>query len=352
MAYLKVDAMINKADSSRTLARSYQIPKPPGRSHRAGGNTQSAPAQHAQTAHTMYSQLNTEQKHAFDSIKHSQEFSTGEGFFIDGPGGTGKSFTYLALIAALKAEGLKPVVVASTGIAATLLEGVTAHKKFSMPLLINHDSVSFMKAQSREASELRTCDLIIWDEATASHRHALELLDRLLKDLCKSTELFGGKTVVLGGDFRQTLPIVHRGSSSQQVAASIRMSPVWGHFKTIALTQNLRAKDCPDWAEWLLKVGDGLLGESLSLDPRIHTVHRFQDLIDSTFGTLLDLDTLPLLRKRVILCPTNAGSTIINNHILKSIEGPDDFTQSIDTAIFHKKKEDIKVHLPESSCAP
>jgi len=55
--------------------------------------------------------------------------------------------------------------------------------------------------------------------------------------------------VVLGGDFRQCLPIVTRGTNSQQIAACIKMGKQWPLFSqnTIHLTENMRAND-PTWA--------------------------------------------------------------------------------------------------------
>ncbi len=53
--------------------------------------------------------------------------------------------------------------------------------------------------------------LIIWDEALMNHRNCFEALDKSLKDvmgLCDSAtneNIFGGKSMLLGGDFRQIL---------------------------------------------------------------------------------------------------------------------------------------------------
>ena len=41
-------------------------------------------------------------------------------------------------------------------------------------------------------------------------RYALEIMDRTLKDIIRNDLLFGGKIVILGGDFRQLLPILPR----------------------------------------------------------------------------------------------------------------------------------------------
>ena len=49
-------------------------------------------------------------------------------------------------------------------------------------------------------------------------RQSVEVLDNSLRDIMDRPELsFGGKTVVFGGDFRQVLPVVRRGSRAQVV---------------------------------------------------------------------------------------------------------------------------------------
>ena len=52
-----------------------------------------------------------------------------------------------------------------------------------------------------------------------AHCHLLEALDRTLCDLMDRDLPFSGKVIVLGGDFRQILPVVKCGSRVQIVAA-------------------------------------------------------------------------------------------------------------------------------------
>jgi hypothetical protein len=55
------------------------------------------------------------------------------------------------------------------------------------------------------------------------HKYAPDAVDRTIRDLLhKNNKAFGGITMLFGGDFRQTLPIIHRGSREQIIAASIR----------------------------------------------------------------------------------------------------------------------------------
>ena len=83
------------------------------------------------------------------------------------------------------------------------------------------DSTCSIRAQSALAKLVRKADLIIWDEIFSCDRLNLECVDRSLKDLMNSEKLFGGKVVFLGGDPRQTLPVVKRGSRGQIVKVGI-----------------------------------------------------------------------------------------------------------------------------------
>ncbi|XP_067214184.1 uncharacterized protein [Linepithema humile] len=98
--------------------------------------------------------------------------------------------------------------MAFTGIAATLLPaGKTVHKTFGLPVPLFADLTSAIKIQSKEAQYLKNTDIFIWDEAPMSPRYALEIMDRTLRDIMNNNLPFGGKIVLLGGDFRQLLPI-------------------------------------------------------------------------------------------------------------------------------------------------
>ncbi|GJW16859.1 DNA helicase [Tanacetum coccineum] len=88
-----------------------------------------------------------------------------------------------------------------------LPSGCTAHSRFKLPLDLNDTSVCSVKKNTQLATLLKETNLIIWDESLMNDRRCLEALDRTLRDILDApTKLFGGKTVMLGGDFRQTLP--------------------------------------------------------------------------------------------------------------------------------------------------
>ena len=95
--------------------------------------------------------------------------------------------------------------------------GRTAHSRFKIPIPVMEDSTCSIPVQSALAKLIRKADLIIWDEIFSCHRYNLECVERSLRDLMNTKELFGGKVILLGGDPRQTLPVVKRGSRAQIV---------------------------------------------------------------------------------------------------------------------------------------
>ncbi|XP_071582399.1 uncharacterized protein [Temnothorax nylanderi] len=90
--------------------------------------------------------------------------------------------------------------------------------------------------ESKEAQYLKEIDIFIWDEAPMAPRYALEIMDRTLRDIMNNDVLFGGKIVILGGDFRQLLPI--------KVRENMRVLPNEIEF-----------------AKFLLNMGDGILND-------------------------------------------------------------------------------------------
>jgi len=82
---------------------------------------------------------------------------------------------------------------------------------------------------------------------------------------------FEGKTVVFGGDFRQVLPVIRRGSRAQIVSASLQMSYLWDSMRHLKLVCNMRAKSDQWFAEYLLRIGGG--SEEATIDDQICLPH-------------------------------------------------------------------------------
>ncbi|KIK11976.1 hypothetical protein PISMIDRAFT_99675, partial [Pisolithus microcarpus 441] len=80
-------------------------------------------------------QLNAEQHDAFTRVFDAVEKQNPKIFFLNGPGGTGKTFVYKTVCHKVRSMGWIVLCVASSGIAALLLKGGhTAHSVFKIPI--------------------------------------------------------------------------------------------------------------------------------------------------------------------------------------------------------------------------
>ncbi|GMF63155.1 unnamed protein product [Phytophthora fragariaefolia] len=164
--------------------------------------------------------------------------------------------------------GAIAIAVASSRIAALLLMGGrTAHSTFKIPLILDENSVCSIHKQTKLKNLFQEASLIIWVEAPMTHRHAFEAVDRSLRDVLNNDEdPYGGKPVVLSGDFRQILPVVARGTPAEMIDACLKSSHLWSHFRQVHITENMRvwvahsaetAAELAAFSEFLLEVGEG-----------------------------------------------------------------------------------------------
>uniref|UniRef100_A0A452XX86 ATP-dependent DNA helicase n=1 Tax=Aegilops tauschii subsp. strangulata TaxID=200361 RepID=A0A452XX86_AEGTS len=132
-----------------------------------------------------------------------------------------------------------------------------SQSRFKIPIKLTDNSMCGFTKQSGTAELLRQASLIIWDEVAMTKRQAGETLDRSLQDIMECSLPFGGKVVVFGGDFRQVLPVVTRGTRAQITDATLLRSYLWEKTHKIRLTRNMRAHADPWFSEYLLRIGNG-----------------------------------------------------------------------------------------------
>ncbi|XP_074310225.1 ATP-dependent DNA helicase pfh1-like isoform X1 [Silene latifolia] len=279
-------------------------------------------------------QLNNAQKEAFTTIMEHVQRSKPGAFFVDGPGGTGKTFLYNALYAEVRLMGKIVLPTATSGIAAANIPtGRTTHSRFKIPLECEVSLACDVPKQSSLAALIVATSLIIWDEASMSKRQNIESLDILLRDLCDPNQLFGGKVVVFGGDFRQTLPILPRKSQQEVVEASLVSSPLWPQLQKFRLTENIRAQSDPEFARFLLSLGNGQLQtkehEYIELPAGLvqvvdaSNVDPITDLAVVAFPELYHSGTFGsnIFTNRAILTPLNEDVDAINSVLIDKFPG-------------------------------
>ncbi|XP_047141069.1 uncharacterized protein LOC124816088 [Hydra vulgaris] len=182
-------------------------------------------------------------------------------FFMDRPAGCGKTFTYNCLIAETCIRHIRTTTAAWTGIAATLLKNrCTLHRLFKLPLPFSKTSTCNVTPNSIHGEFFRQVSLYLLDEASMIPKHALSAIDKLLQDICNNKFSFGGKVILMGGDFRQILPAVKRGQPAEVVDPCIKCSEHWQYVQKFSLPENMRVQiGEEEFSQWLLKLESGTL---------------------------------------------------------------------------------------------
>ncbi|XP_074041348.1 ATP-dependent DNA helicase pif1-like [Leptinotarsa decemlineata] len=86
----------------------------------------------------------------------------------------------------------------------------------------------------------------------------------------------GGVTVLLAGDFRQTLPVVPKGTRADEVKSCIKKSNLWPQVNILELSKNMRAhlggdESAGRFSDLLVKIGSGEEKVYTSIDTVVNT---------------------------------------------------------------------------------
>jgi ATP-dependent DNA helicase PIF1 len=153
--------------------------------------------------------LNDGQRAAYNGVIDAYTAHHAKVIFIDGPGGTGKTYTKNLILNAVRSHGDIALAVASSGVATFLLSGGRmAHSYLKIPIALDPMSFFCIHKQDDLAALIRQTKLILWDEAPMTNKLAFEAMDQTLRDLTNRNESFGDIVFVMLGDFRQVLPII------------------------------------------------------------------------------------------------------------------------------------------------
>ncbi|XP_076922618.1 uncharacterized protein LOC143584447 [Bidens hawaiensis] len=314
--------------------------------------------EHLLKQHQEYLQQLHPQQHAvYDHVVSALESNTQVLAFVYGHGGTGK------IVLAIAASDIALLL---------LLGGRTAHSRFKIPIdLTDHSNCNISKSSYLSQLLVET-ELIIWDEAPMSNRKCFEALDRTLKDILNnSQQSFGGKSVLLGGDFRQTLPIKRKATKSQIISDSLPWSYLWSKFRIFKLAQNMRvhrpnmtpdvALEIQNFSDWLVCIGNGLSGvpddqqndSSRTIEiPSKYIIPNNSESLHKLVSFIYDQTTLinPTpsdLAQKAIVCPKNETADHVNQIILDMLPGVATTYVSNDVAVPHPEDNtDIETLYP------
>ena len=250
----------------------------------------------------------------------------------------------------MEAGGCVALATATTGKAAMhLSKGRTFHSRFKAPLNLGEDCSLRIPLGTELAKLVWMAKFIVVDEATMLNNVLLQAMDVCFRDIMGTDVPFGGKVLVLCGDFRQTLPVIPGASRAGIVAKCLNQHPLWRHFEVMYLTKNMRVNANSDpklvaWSEWLQSVGDGVEGEEVKVPEEICTTieegtkkkpmaekDSLKGLIAKVFPNLQgNLADLKWLTGRSILTPTNKQRHHINDTMVQMAPGQEVRLRSAD----------------------
>ncbi|HSX33966.1 MAG TPA: HRDC domain-containing protein [Candidatus Saccharimonadales bacterium] len=149
---------------------------------------------------------------------------SGASVLLTGAAGTGKTYLLNKYIARARQNGRSVAVTATTGLAATHLNGATIHAWSGIGVHDEIDAYVVAKLGKTRQELLKKADVLIIDEISMLHDFRLDMVDFVLRTVRETEAPFGGLQVILCGDFFQ-LPPVNRRDSRQ--GSFIISSEVW-----------------------------------------------------------------------------------------------------------------------------
>ncbi|MCK8640705.1 AAA family ATPase [Acinetobacter schindleri] len=166
----------------------------------------------------------------------------GDNVFLTGSAGAGKTYTLNQYINYLKARKVSVAITASTGIAATHMNGMTIHTWAGIGIkdFLSEEDLKRMKERKYLKEHLENAQVLIIDEISMLHAKQLNLVNQVLKYFKESDEAFGGIQVIVAGDFFQLPPVGKNDERNRDKFCFMSDAWVEAKFRVCYLTEQHR----------------------------------------------------------------------------------------------------------------
>ncbi len=253
----------------------------------------------------------------------------GHNVYLTGAAGSGKTFLINQYVEWLRTHKVGVGITASTGIAATHINGRTIHSWAGIGIedkLSSKHLYSLLNSTKFQNRFAKTKVLII-DEVSMLHAVRLDLVDQVCRAFKNGQEPFGGIQVILVGDFFQLPPVARAGEDN----SFIHTSRAWEDMaiKICYLTEQHRQQD-----DKFLQILNDIRAGVISNDS--------QSLIKSTYNQKLASKITPTK-----LYTVNVDVDAINSFQLEKIKDEPHLYQMIS-----KGEKDLVTALKKGCLAP
>ncbi|MHA3079505.1 AAA family ATPase [Acinetobacter sp. ANC 5502] len=257
----------------------------------------------------------------------------GENVFLTGSAGAGKTYTLNQYIQYLKIRKVPVAITASTGIAATHMNGMTIHTWAGIGIkdTLSDDDLKRMKERKYLKEHLENTQVLIIDEISMLHAKQLNLVNQVLKFFKESDEAFGGIQVVVAGDFFQLPPVSKNEERNRDKFCFMSEAWVEAKFRVCYLTEQHRQDD-----ETLNQILNAIRAQDLQHNHiQALTSVRQQD-IGETFTRLythnLDVDNLNFQHLNAIDGESHQFNAVLDGNeklletLKSSVRAPEELT--------------------------
>jgi ATP-dependent exoDNAse (exonuclease V) alpha subunit len=164
---------------------------------------------------------------------------SGQSVLLTGAAGTGKTYVLNQFIRRAKGAGKSVAVTATTGLAATHLNGATIHAWSGIGVRDAIDGMFYAKLSKARADLINKADILIIDEISMLHDFRLDMVEEVTRHVRGGDRPFGGLQVIVCGDFFQLPPVNARDSRQ---GGFITSSQIWHQdvFRVCYLEQQYR----------------------------------------------------------------------------------------------------------------
>ena len=210
---------------------------------------------------------------------------SGKNVFLTGSAGAGKTYTLNQYLHYLRARDIHVAVTASTGIAATHMNGMTIHSWAGIGILdeLTPKDIVRIKKRATITERMQKTHVLIIDEISMLHKKQFDLINQIMQEVRDNLLPFGGVQVIVAGDFFQLPPVGERGETTKEKFAFMSQAWLDADFQICYLSEQYRQTVNPD--ETVFEPKPDSLAPLNSLEPKDRLAPK-----DRYFG--LDLNAI------------------------------------------------------------
>lgn len=177
------------------------------------------------------------QNEAFTILK------SGANVYLTGGAGSGKTYLLNQYIEYAREHDIEVAVTASTGIAATHMNGMTIHSWSGLGIRkeLSERDLDDLEGRQYLWKRFEKTKILVIDEVSMLHARQLDMIERIARTFKRNEAPFGGMQVILCGDFFQLPPIAEMGTKNQFVDQSEAWKML--DIKICYLTEQFRQSD-------------------------------------------------------------------------------------------------------------